>query len=142
MVLQMDRLPLLPGVLELAGEAGYTLTYWHVMDTGRDSIDLLTRLLDRFGDRLDYVLVLNQLHGDDFAQLEKSGQMARARALGARFVAIKKLHDTAVQKIDAGNSSFWAATQSGEGAKLGLMDRQRLKMWLSGAYAEISKAQP
>lgn len=37
-------------------------------------------LFDRFGDRLRYVLVLNQLRGDDFSQLEASGQL-RARWL-------------------------------------------------------------
>jgi len=46
-----------------------------------------------------------------------------------------------VQKIDAHNASFWAAksgaaTDSG----LGLMDRQRVKMWLCHAYSEIAKA--
>ncbi|MES2184338.1 MAG: mobilization protein, partial [Pseudomonadota bacterium] len=56
------------GVLDMAAEANFSLHYWHVMDTGRDSVDLLTRLLDRFGTRqqLNYVLVLNQLRGDDF----------------------------------------------------------------------------
>jgi NAD(P)-dependent dehydrogenase (short-subunit alcohol dehydrogenase family) len=36
------------GVLDLA-ELGHRLHYWHVMDSGRDSVDLLARLLDRFG---------------------------------------------------------------------------------------------
>ena len=40
------------GVLELAHETGVTVNYWHVMDAGRDSVDLLAHLLDRFGDRL------------------------------------------------------------------------------------------
>jgi len=56
-------------------------------------------------------------------------------------ITIKRLHDAAVQKIDAHNASFWAAksgaaTDSG----LGLMDRQRVKMWLGHAYSEIAKA--
>src|SRR5436190_7158187 len=45
------------GVLQLAEELGITLNYWHVMDAGKDSVDLLAKLLDRFGDRLRYVLV-------------------------------------------------------------------------------------
>ena len=74
------------GVLDMADLSGITLNYWHVMDSGRDSVDLLARLLDRFGQRLHYVLVRNQLRGDDFGQLERSGQLERALGLGARVV--------------------------------------------------------
>jgi hypothetical protein len=110
--------------------------------TGRDSVDLLKKLLDRFGHRLHYVLVRNQLRGDDFTQLEQSGEMERALGLGAKVVNIRRLHDAVVQKIDAANSSFWAAKNAanGNGAKLGLMERQRLKLWLNHAYAEIGAA--
>ncbi len=62
------------GVLDLADVSGLAIHYWHVMDSGRDSVDLLKKLLDRFGHRLQYVLVRNQLRGDDFSQLEQSGE--------------------------------------------------------------------
>jgi hypothetical protein len=127
------------GVLDLAELNGMAMHYWHVMDSGRDSVDLLARLLDQFGARLRYVLVKNQIRGDDFSQLERSGELARAQALGAQVITLKHLHDPVVQKIDAGNASFWAARnvtdKSGPG--LGLMERQRLKMWLAHAMAEI-----
>jgi hypothetical protein len=127
------------GVLDMADVSGIALTYWHVMDSGRDSVDLLTRLLDRFGQRLHYVLVRNQLRGDDFGQLERSGQLERARGLGAKVMDLKKLQDTVVQKIDARNASFWSARQGGgDGPGLGLMERQRLKMWMSASYASLS----
>jgi hypothetical protein len=128
------------GVLDMADLSGFSLNYWHVMDSGRDSVDLLTRLLDRFGQRLRYVLVRNQLRGNDFSQLEKSGQLARALSLGAKVIDIKHLQDAIVQKIDAANSSFWAAKHSG-GPALGLMERQRLKLWLHHAFAELVKAE-
>jgi len=130
------------GVLEMAEEAGFTMTYWHVMDSGRDSVDLLSRLLDRFGARMRYVLVRNQLRGDDFSLLEKSGQQARALDLGARLVTLKRLHDAVVQKIDAHNSSFWAARHSSgpESSGLGMMERQRLIKWQSSAYGEFDRA--
>jgi len=130
------------GVLDVAEESGVVIRYWHVMDAGRDSVDLLEKLLDRFGPRLQYVLVLNQLRGDDFSQLEASGQLARAQALGARIVRLKHLHDTVIRKIDASNSSFWAARHApeGDGLKLGLLERQRLKLWLANAAAEIGAA--
>ena len=130
------------GVLEMAGESGFEITYWHVMDSGRDSVDLLKKLLDRFGARLGYVLVRNQMRGDDFSLLERSGEHDRAEALGARTVSIKHLSDAIIQKIDASSSSFWAAQHDTEKSRtgLGLMDRQRLKMWLRDANQQIESA--
>ena len=124
------------GVIELAQELGVTLTYWHVMDAGKDSVDLLGKLLDRFGASLQYVLVRNQVRGADFAVLDQSGLQDKAMALGAKVITLKKLHEGVVNNIDADSSSFWKATQSEPGG-LGLMDRQRLKMWLRDAYREI-----
>ncbi len=130
------------GVLNMASDTGFTLHYWHVMDAGRDSVDLLTRLLDRYGDQLNYVLVRNQLRGDDFGMLERSGQLERAIGMGAKVISIKHLNDGVVQKIDANNSSFWAAKSASTvtGSSLRLMERQRLAMWLQHAYEELALA--
>lgn len=130
------------GVLEMAAESGFTLTYWHVMDSGRDSVDLLKKLLDRFGARLNYVLVRNQMRGDDFSMLEQSGEQDRAIGLGAKVVSIRHLSDSIIQKIDASSSSFWAAQHDADKSRtgLGMMDRQRLKMWLRDAYQQIDTA--
>ena len=57
------------GVVNLADELGLQLNYWHVMDSGKDSVDLLKKLLDRFGTGLKYVLVRNQVRGNDFSVL-------------------------------------------------------------------------
>ena len=127
------------GVVELAAEMGMPIYYWHVMDSGKDSVDLLAKLLDRFGSSLQYVLVRNQVRGNDFSVLEQSGQQARALDMGAKVVTLKKLHDGVIQKIDAGSSSFWKArtAQVADGGGLGLMDRQRVKMWLRDIYTEL-----
>ncbi len=126
-------------VLELAPEIGVSLRYWHVMDAGKDSVDLLKRLLDRFEGRLSYVLVLNQIRGTDFTLLEQSGEKARAEVLGAKFIQLRHLHDAVMHKIDATSSSFWAAQNSADKAVtgLGLMERQRLKVWLRDAYQQL-----
>ncbi len=129
------------GVLNLADEMGSSIFYWHVMDSGKDSVDLLKRLLDRFGPSLKYVLVRNQVRGNDFGVLEQSGEQARAMAFGAKVVSVRKLHDSVINKIDAASSSFWAAKNSHDrdeaAAHLGLMERQRLKMWLRDVYREF-----
>ncbi len=129
-------------LLEVAPEIDLQIRYWHVMDSGRDSVDLLKRLLDRHGSRLQYVLVENQVRGEDFRILDQSGEKARAIALGASVIAIKRLHEASMMKIDASSASFWAAANrsDGDASGLGLLERQRVKVWLKSAFAEIEKA--
>jgi hypothetical protein len=129
-------------LLEVAGEIGLNIRYWHVMDSGRDSVDLLKRLLDRHADRLKYTLVLNHLHGSDFRILEGSGEKERAISLGAGIVELKRIEETAMLKIDAASMSFWAVANKTEGDTSGLrlLERQRVKVWLGNAYAQIARA--
>jgi hypothetical protein len=127
------------GVLETAEELGVAFCYWHVMDNGKDSVDLLKKLLDRFGARLSYVLVLNQLRGENFDIFNASGERERALALNAQIITLKRLHEPVINKIDAGSTSFWAAKNRSvtEAKGLGLLERQRVKLWLRSAYEEL-----
>jgi len=131
-------------LLESRDELGLGLTYWHVMDSGRDSADLLVKLLDRYGDRLPLVVVLNELRGGDFSILESSGALARAKSLGAAVIPLRRLQDTTMQKIDAHNTSFWAASTRGgnDGSSLGLLERQRVKTWLHRTYEDLDRVGP
>ena len=127
------------GVLELANELGITICYWNVMDSGKDSVDLLAKLLDQFGSSLNYVLVQNQLRDDNFNFLEFSGVKDRALALNAKVITLKRLHTPVMTKIDNNNYSFWAAKNKDADSlnALGLLERQRVKTWLNHAYKEI-----
>lgn len=127
------------GVLELAEELGITICYWNVMDSGKDCVDLLKKLLDQFGSRLNYVLVQNQLRDDNFNILEFSGVKDRALDLNARIITLKRLHAPAMTKIDSNSYSFWAAKNKDIDSSnaLGLLERQRIKIWLNHAYREI-----
>jgi hypothetical protein len=131
-------------LLAVAPELGLQIRYWHVMDAGHDSVELLRRLLDRYEGRLSYVIVLNQIRGDDFNILNASGQLDRARSFGATVITIKRLRDAAMSHIDAAGSSFWAATQPKDqgGLPFGILERQRLKTWLKHAYEAIGQANP
>jgi hypothetical protein len=131
-------------LLGLAPELGLHIRYWHVMDSGKDSVDLLQRLLDRYEQRLSYVIVQNQLRGEDFGILKKSGKLERAQGWGAAVIVIKRLQEATVTKIDANSSSFWAASQSEDksGVRLGLLEKQRLRSWLKNAYEEIGRVKP
>lgn len=124
------------GVAELADELGFALNYWHVMDAGSDSLRLLERLLAEKDPRIQLIVVLNAIRGDQFELLAQSGLRERAEAQGAQFIRLSQLSDAAMQKIDARGQSFWAATQSGNGA-LGLLERQRLKVWLNRLYSQL-----
>ena len=127
------------GVVDVASEIGVRLTYWHVMDAGRDSVDLLRKLLNQFGDRLRLVVVLNEVRGTEFEILKASGELARAESLGASIVSLRKLSDATMQKIDQFSTSFWAASQSGDGSTTGLamFERQRIKVWLHKTYEQL-----
>jgi hypothetical protein len=82
-------------------------------------------------------LVLNEVRGEQFDLLQQSGLLEQAQAQGARVLRLKKLPDTLVQKVDGSGASFWAATQSGGSAALGILDRQRLRVWLQRCSADL-----
>jgi hypothetical protein len=128
-------------LLEVAPELGLRIVYWHVMDAGKDSVVLLQRLLDRHGTKLNYVLVLNEIRGDDFRILDGSGEKDRALAMGAIVIHLKRLNEVSMIKIDASSASFWAVANKGEGDTSGLrlLERQRVKSWLRDAFAEIAR---
>lgn len=127
------------GVLELASELGLKIDYWHVMDSGQDCVDLLDKLLNQYGTRLNYIMVLNQVRDDHFTLLESSGVKERALAYKAKSITLKRLHPPVMTKIDGNSASFWAAMHKApeNSNRLGLLERQRLKIWLRQAYGEI-----
>lgn len=129
------------GALELATELGIDVRYWHVMDSGKDSVDLLKKLFDRFDDQLEYVLVLNQLRGEDFGIFEKSGQKERAQGLAAQQIRFPRLHEASMTRIDARSTSFWAAANNTDKdvTGLGMLERQRVRIWLAKAYSELDR---
>lgn len=131
-------------LLDIHQELALGLTYWHVMDAGRDSAELLTKLLDQYGERLPLVVVLNEVRGNDFSIVEASGALARAKAVGAAIIPLRRLQDATMQKIDTHNTSFWAASNgsSGDGSSLGMLERQRVKTWLHRTYEDIARINP
>jgi hypothetical protein len=128
-------------LIDLAKECNIQLRYWHVMDNSFDCVELLRRFLDQFGERLPAVLVLNQLRGERFDLLEASGQRARAEQSGGKVMALQKLAEATMHKIDADSRSFWSAMNQAAGAEgtLGMLERQRVWVWVKRAYAEIDR---
>jgi hypothetical protein len=119
-------------------EMGIPVNFWHVADAGKDSVDLLGRLVNTFGAGPNYIVVKNQGRGTDFSQLEESPALEKALAFGARVISLGQLHETSMRKIDRQNASFWAALNHRTGPDaLGLLERQRVKNWLKKTYETL-----
>ncbi len=125
-------------LLSLAAAEQIPVLFWHVLDDGADGIALLDALLDRYGGGAGYVVVKNHGRGRDFSGYEASRAQARALELGALGLDLPELNAATMRKIDHAGTSLWAAAQSGK-AGLGLMDRQRVKVWSSRAYAQFDR---
>ena len=123
-------------VLALLGSMGVTVNFWHLADAGKDSVDLLDRLVNTYGAGPNYFVVKNQGRGSDFSQMDNSPALKKALALGGKVIELAQLHEGSMRKIDRQNASFWSAihTISGPDA-LGMLERQRVKTWLRGTYA-------
>jgi hypothetical protein len=116
-------------------EMGVNVYFWHVADAGKDSVDLLDRLVQTFNGAPHYVVVKNLGRGSDFSQLDASPALAKAVSLGAQVIVLPQLHEASMRKIDRQNASFWAAVNTRNTPDaLGLMERQRVKTWLAKAY--------
>ncbi len=125
-------------VLSVLGEMGVTVNFWHLADAGKDSVDLLDRLINTFGPGPNYFVVKNQGRGSDFSQLDGSAALKKALALGAHVINLGQLHEASMRKIDRQNASFWSAINNREGPdSLGLLERQRVKTWLKNTYSTL-----
>ncbi|MES3009337.1 MAG: mobilization protein [Pseudomonadota bacterium] len=125
-------------LLGLLAEMGVAVNFWHLADAGKESVDLLDRLVDTYGAGPNYIVVKNLGRGSDFSLLDASPAMHKAQALGAQVVSLAQLHEASMRKIDRQNASFWSAVNTRTGTDaLGMLERQRLKTWLRGTYATL-----
>ncbi len=126
------------GVLSLLSDAGIPVRCWHVMDDGMDSINLLERLLRTFAAPASFVVALNHGRGRNFANFHASAAKALAVERGATILELRGLHEASMRKIDLHDASFWAASNHrGTDTSLGLLERQRVKVWLSRTYEDL-----
>jgi hypothetical protein len=132
-------------VLELTEEAGIPVTFWYVVDDGRDSARLFADFRTRYGQALNCVLVMNQGCGSDFSEVQQvlDTQPETAAAWRTDRMQLPSLHAGTMRKIDKLNFSFWAAVNvkesTGSSSCLSLMERQRAKVWQRKAYAAIER---
>jgi hypothetical protein len=128
-------------LLTLANEEQVPVVFWHVLDDGADGIALFAALCDRYEHAGAYVAVRNYGRGRDFTAFDASPVRARAAGLAALVIDLPELHAGTMRKIDHQGISLWAGAHNRD-AGLGLMDRQRVKVWLRRAYEQIDLVAP
>ena len=125
-------------LLPLMGEMGITVNFWHVADSGKDSVDLLNRLVNTYSPGPNFIVVRNHGRSSDFKLLDDSPAMKKALAMGGVVIDLPALHEASMRKVDHQNASFWgAANNKGGPDALGMLERQRIKSWLRGVYEAL-----
>ncbi len=124
-------------LMSLAMEEGVGIVFWHLLDDGADSITLLRGMLDRRDGGEHLVAVRNHGRGRDFGPFDRSSVRADAEQAGVRLMDLPALHEATMRKVDHQAASFWAAANSRDG--MGLMDRQRVRVWLRKAYLPLDQ---
>jgi hypothetical protein len=123
-------------LLSLLTDMGVKVNFWHLMDAGADSVGLLDKLMDTYGQGPNYIVVKNLGRGSDFSLAHESAAMRRALSWGAKVISLPPLNEGCMVKIDRQNLSFWSAINTRSGAAaLGMLERQRVKTWLAATYA-------
>jgi hypothetical protein len=126
-------------VLDLLGENEVRIVCWHLLDDSRDGVAMLGELVEKFGERANYVAVLNQGRGFAFDAFHQSSLGDQLRAKGGHVIELPKLNPGTMAKVDAADASFWAAVHNPESGQFSMMDRQRSKVWLRRASAGVKE---
>ncbi|HYQ17977.1 MAG TPA: hypothetical protein VEQ58_19525, partial [Polyangiaceae bacterium] len=93
-----------------------------------------------YGDRVSHVLVRNHSRSKDFSQLDGSPAMQKLLALSGQVIDLPELDPSAMYKLDGRGASFWAGAHATDGdIALKPLERERVKLWLARAYAELDK---
>jgi len=126
------------GIVELAAESHIPITFWHIMDDGKDTVGLLHALLINYGSSVNYCVVKNLGRGNNFTAYEQSVTKSLLEQLNGKTLTIDELHKPTMQKIDLQNASFWNAINNSKDG-LGIIERHRVKVWQRNAYKEFER---
>ncbi|MDO6563608.1 mobilization protein MobD [Amphritea sp. 1_MG-2023] len=123
------------GVIDMCQEMDIKLVYWYAVDSGPDSVNLLDNFLSKYSQQLSVIVAKNQGRGTDFSNIEALAPL-QGFDPSVKPVAqfyIPALHTSTMQKIEKLGLSFWAAAnlKDNDVPHLGLMERQRAKVWVN-----------
>jgi len=123
---------------DLLALMGFDTYYWHVMDDGIDSANLLDKLLDAYEKTAANIIVVkNGGRGSDFGLFEQSAIYSRAKSAGVQFLDLDILQPSLAQKVDFSCSSFWAAANAS--SELSIAERQRVRVWILKQYKRLDQ---
>ena len=124
-------------VFALLERLEHPIWYWYVIDDGKDSVQLLTRLLDRIGSSCHIVCVRNHGRGHDFGLFEEAKLEDRIRQAGGDVIDLPALQPDSMLKIDEYDKSFWAAVHHDDPSQapcLTRMQREWAKVFIHRAH--------
>lgn len=103
-----------------------------------DSVEQVRILAEALGDGCRWVIVKNEAHSDAFKLYENSKTRRHLLdGLYARELSMSRLYDWLVAALNEHNLTATAALKH---SSFNLLDRQRLKHWQAGFYAQLDLA--
>lgn len=139
----LDRWIVDNGVIDLCHDMNISLVYWYTVDGGPDSVNLLNDFLNKYQKQLNIIVAKNQGCGSDFSSIEALPQFTQGELVTAkvRQFYLPGLHAPTMHRIEKLGLSFWAAAnlKDSAGEHLGLMERQRSKVWANKAFRALGE---
>ena len=127
-------------LMEIAEEDGVKFTFWFVSDGGFDSLNLLAKHLNYFGNRVNHVVVRNHgTGGDDWSHVT-ADQTLQELIVSTEAVVIDlpRFHGNSTRnRIDQEDLTFGKAMEF-DGFKS--LEKQRVRSSLRDAYTQIESA--
>lgn len=127
-------------LLDLADELGVRLQMAWVSDAGFESLKLLKKSLNTYGDRIGHILIANYGMTDDWGFLNNDTELQELlTAHAVPVVALPRFVGNADRNfLDAHSLDFGSGLQH---PVLGPISRQRIKTYLRKAYAAFEAAE-
>jgi hypothetical protein len=127
-------------VVAFSRDMGVGLSLWQVTDGGFASLSEIERAQSQLKGSVKHYVVKNHGRTKDFSQWEESNAKRLLEELGGKAIDLPELEAGAMYKVDRFGASFWAAIHQSDGEHaLKPLERQRVKLWLERAHAEIAR---
>ncbi|NEZ61042.1 hypothetical protein [Adonisia turfae] len=125
-------------IFELAAESKVKIYHFHISDSGYDSLALFSKYVKEFGNQLNHVFVKNLGLTDDWAPFHEDDEL---QALISQYqipvISLPKFIGNKDRNlIDKLSLTFGEAREYDQ---FGAISRQRVKTFLSKAYAEFDR---
>ena len=130
-------------VIGMCEEMEIKINYWYLVDDSNDCVMLVDNFLKKYNNLLKCIVVKNAGRGKDFKAIDEL-ILANVSEISNHpsQITLPALHTPTMHKIDKLNFSFWGAANVKENDKehLGLMERQRTKVWIKKSYEQIENS--